>query len=227
MLAPLTSSSIPLSADRSHPTCHHSRIRMYSHILSSNCIRSNRRLCNLSNTTFRPMEPDERSQQQRGPSLAMLALPNGTFLCPTPPGGSMITRRTAPPNDAWRPTVSQHRLQQRPDVHAHGTQLNGIRGASYGDDAENVEQFPIVRLTNGSNVYYARTATGAAPACRRAAHRSLRSSRCEQPAVRHVSVERGRQRHRVDAGVHYPSRVRRYALVGLANGTAVTTPTRS
>ncbi len=39
-----------------------------------------------------------------------------------------------------------------------GTQFNGIsEGASYGDDWQSSTNYPIVRLTSGSNVYYCRT----------------------------------------------------------------------
>lgn len=39
-----------------------------------------------------------------------------------------------------------------------GTQFNGIsEGSEYGDDNQNATNYPLVRLTSGSNVYYART----------------------------------------------------------------------
>lgn len=39
-----------------------------------------------------------------------------------------------------------------------GTQFNGIgQGSAYGDENQNSTNYPLVRLTSGSNVYYART----------------------------------------------------------------------
>ena len=56
-----------------------------------------------------------------------------------------------------KPTITSitQTSQFFPDI---GTQFNGIsQGASYGDDWQMSTNYPIISLTNGSNVYYCRT----------------------------------------------------------------------
>jgi hypothetical protein len=90
----------------------------------------------------------------------MLALPDGNALVfvygdglmEFDPGTSVSTTAAA---DA--PTITNIALNANGSLLLTGTGLNGINaGAAYGDDAQMDSNYPIVRLVNGSNVYYAR-----------------------------------------------------------------------
>jgi hypothetical protein len=89
----------------------------------------------------------------------MLMLPSGQLLMNL--GGNDLWAYT--PNEAanssWLPTISSVKALTGGNFMLKGTQLTGMsEGASYGDDAEMSENYPIVRLTDSSsNVYYART----------------------------------------------------------------------
>jgi autotransporter-associated beta strand protein len=88
----------------------------------------------------------------------MLALPNGHILLTDSttrmydyaPDGSPVT--------TWAPTISSIAYNGGRTYTLTGTNLNGgSEGASYGDDAEMSSNYPLVRLTNGTSVFYART----------------------------------------------------------------------
>jgi hypothetical protein len=89
----------------------------------------------------------------------MLMLPDGTVLYSQQystqyyvytPGGA--------PLPAGKPTISSIKENADGSFHLIGTLLNGIsQGAGYGDDWQMPTNYPIVRLTSGANVYYART----------------------------------------------------------------------
>ncbi len=88
----------------------------------------------------------------------MVDLPNGDVLMSTSSRQLWEYTPTGSPNAAWAPTISSIAFNSGLTYTLTGTQLNGMdEGASYGDDAEMASNYPIVRLTNGSNVYYART----------------------------------------------------------------------
>jgi hypothetical protein len=89
----------------------------------------------------------------------MLVLPTGQILMGnrdnsvvgiyTPDGG---------PDASWRPTIATIVDDGGGVFTLLGTQLNGVsQGASYGDDAEMDTNYPIVRINDGGNVYYARS----------------------------------------------------------------------
>jgi len=105
--------------------------------------------------------PDSGLDSANSPAYAgrMLALPNGQVLLSnfnsrlalyTPDGG---------PDPAWKPAVSGITAQADGSYRVSGTQFNGLsEGASYGDDASQSTNYPLVRLTAGSGVVtYART----------------------------------------------------------------------
>ena len=88
----------------------------------------------------------------------MLGLPDGTVLYADfnsqiysyAPGGAPLA--------AGKPVIATIAQNGNGSFHLTGTQLNGIsQGSCYGDDNQNATNYPIVRLTSGSNVYYART----------------------------------------------------------------------
>ena len=66
---------------------------------------------------------------------------------------------TGGPQASWQPTVTAIVAQSGCNTFTMtGKLFNGIsQGSSYGDDWQNNTNYPIVRLTQGSNVYYART----------------------------------------------------------------------
>ena len=62
------------------------------------------------------------------------------------------------PVASGKPTITSVTPAGTNTYHISGTLFNGIsEGASYGDDWQMNSNYPIVRLTNGSNVYYCRT----------------------------------------------------------------------
>ena len=88
----------------------------------------------------------------------MLILPTGQLLLSTRLNEWVFTPTDAP-IAASAPTISSISLNNDGTYTLTGTQLNGMsEGASYGDDAQMAENYPIVRAhrTTG-NVYYART----------------------------------------------------------------------
>lgn len=57
-----------------------------------------------------------------------------------------------------KPTITGITQTSCTSFQISGTQFNGIsQGASYGDDWQMSTNYPVIRLTNGSNVYYCRT----------------------------------------------------------------------
>jgi uncharacterized repeat protein (TIGR03803 family) len=124
--------------------------------------------------TFTQINAPTGGTTENGSSFqrTMLVLPDGTVLSSRfntqlyvySPGGTPIT--------AAKPAVTSVIPNGDGTFHLTGTQLNGIgEGACYGDDDQNFTNYPIVRLTAGAKVYYARTynwsktsvATGATP----------------------------------------------------------------
>ena len=89
----------------------------------------------------------------------MLDLPDGTVLYASQnsqqyyefnPGGT--------PLSAGKPTINNVIANTCTSFTITGTLFNGItEGAAYGDDWQMSTNYPIVRLTSGTNVYYART----------------------------------------------------------------------
>ncbi len=89
----------------------------------------------------------------------MLDLPDGTVLYSTQ-GSSQYYIYT--PNGialtSGKPTINTITQKTCDSLRLTGTLFNGIsEGAGYGDDWQMATNYPIVRLTNGTNVYYAHT----------------------------------------------------------------------
>ncbi|MBL8828616.1 MAG: cadherin-like domain-containing protein [Planctomycetaceae bacterium] len=103
----------------------------------------------------------------------MLMLPTGQMLYSNSGSLPYVYTPDGAPNPAWAPTISSIVNNGNGTYTLTGTQLNGLsEGASYGDDAEMSENYPLVRLRSETNViYYARTfnwsstgvATGSTP----------------------------------------------------------------
>lgn len=92
----------------------------------------------------------------------MLALPDGTILYAQQnsakyyvytPGGTPLA--------AGKPTIGKINITNTTGSCTYritGTLFNGIsEGAAYGDDEQMATNYPVIRLTLGTNVYYART----------------------------------------------------------------------
>ena len=101
-----------------------------------------------------------------------LNLPDGTVLFSDFTDRIFNYQPDGTPLAAGKPTVTQIDQNVDGSYHLQGLQLNGIsEGTSYGDENQNSSNYPIVRLTSGANVFYARTfnwsstgvATGSTP----------------------------------------------------------------
>lgn len=90
----------------------------------------------------------------------MLALPNGQVLYSNYGAQLYVYSPDVSPAPlaVGKPTINSITANADGSYHLTGTKLNGIsEGASYGDDVQMDTNYPLVRLTSGSNVYYART----------------------------------------------------------------------
>ena len=108
-------------------------------------------------TSLPPQLVSDLSSLQSG-ETRMLILPTGQLLLGTHTQEWVFTP-TDSPLATSAPTISSIALNGDGTYTLAGTQLNGVtEGASYGDDAQMAENYPIVQLTNSSgDVYYART----------------------------------------------------------------------
>jgi subtilisin-like proprotein convertase family protein len=91
-------------------------------------------------------------------TTAMLDLPDGTVLYSHFGADVYVYNPNAAPLAAGKPVVSTITPNCDGSFHLSGTGLNGIsEGAVYGDDLQMNSNYPLVRLVNGTNVYYCRT----------------------------------------------------------------------
>ncbi len=93
-----------------------------------------------------------------------LNLPDGTILYSqvfTPTSSTYyVYTPVGLPNNSWKPTIDANGVTQTNcyDFNITGTLFNGIsQGSAFGDDWQMSTNYPIVRLTSGINVYYAKT----------------------------------------------------------------------
>jgi hypothetical protein len=89
----------------------------------------------------------------------MLDLPDGTVLY-NDQGATRyyVYTPAGTPLAAGKPAISNITPLSCTTYRITGTLFNGIsEGAAYGDDWQMASNYPIVRLTSGTNVYYART----------------------------------------------------------------------
>lgn len=88
----------------------------------------------------------------------MLQLPNGNVLFTD--GGSQlyVYEPDGSPLPSGQPTIYGVSWNPNGSLHVTGTLFNGISiGAAYGDDAQMDSNYPLIRFTSGSTVYYGRT----------------------------------------------------------------------
>ena len=96
---------------------------------------------------------------------SMLVLPSGEVFFAAYDQGSTQTFQMysgGTPDDSWRPVITAGPKSVGPSASysISGKMFNGFsEGASYGDDAQQATNFPIVRITNraSGHVFYART----------------------------------------------------------------------
>ncbi len=89
----------------------------------------------------------------------MLNLPDGKMLVSRQDTDVyFVYTPSGPPLAAGQPTINNITQNGCNNFTITGNLFNGIsEGQSYGDDWQNATNYPIVRLTAGTNVYYART----------------------------------------------------------------------
>ncbi|MBL8765315.1 MAG: immunoglobulin domain-containing protein [Phycisphaerae bacterium] len=88
----------------------------------------------------------------------MLCLPDGSVMYSHMSNTAYIYTPSGSPLPAGKPVITSVTPNGDGSYHLTGTGLNGIsEGASYGDDFQMNTNYPLVRLTSGANVYYART----------------------------------------------------------------------
>ncbi len=89
----------------------------------------------------------------------MLVLPNGQLAYADGMGNLFFYSESGVVNSSWQPTISSITPVSGNKYLLTGTQLNGLsEGASFGDDAQMAENYPLVQLTNSSGkVFYATT----------------------------------------------------------------------
>ncbi len=120
---------------------------------------------NSTNNTYTDVTPspsiiDLSIQNGFGASYVdrMLVLPTGQILLNNGLSQLAVYTPGGIPTPEGKPTISSIYGNSDGSYTLTGTTLNGISaGASYGDDAEMDSNYPIIQLTKGSNVYYART----------------------------------------------------------------------
>ncbi len=90
--------------------------------------------------------------------LAEAALPTGQILITGAGNTAYLFTPDGGPRASWLPTISSVAQNSDGSYTLTGTQLTGLsEGGVYGDDRQESTNFPIVQLTAGSNVYYAKT----------------------------------------------------------------------
>jgi hypothetical protein len=93
-------------------------------------------------------------------SSTMLDLPDGTVLLSDFTSQLYVYQPDGAPLPAGKPAITSITANADGSFHLTGMGLNGIsEGATYGDDFQNNENYPLVRMANNASgfVYYART----------------------------------------------------------------------
>jgi len=92
----------------------------------------------------------------------LLNLPNGQVLCSVNSDNTSQTYHiytpTGPVVAAGKPIVSSVTAVSCTEYMAYGQKFNGIsQGSAFGDENQNDTNYPIIKLTSGTSVYYCRT----------------------------------------------------------------------
>jgi hypothetical protein len=113
-----------------------------------------------ANGTFTPISAPNGSASLNIPAYVtnMLCLPNGQILYSQQGSSQYYVYTPGSQLAANRPVITNISQHLDGTFTLSGNQINGwSEGAGYGDDWQMNTNYPIVRLTNGSSVYYART----------------------------------------------------------------------
>jgi len=111
-----------------------------------------------TNTIAQVPTPPGVDTGRPGYLFQMVALPNGKVLVTGTGTHDYLYTPTSGPQDAWRPVIQSITANANGSYTLTGRQLNGLsQGASYGDEGNAQTNYPLVRLTSGSTVRYART----------------------------------------------------------------------
>jgi hypothetical protein len=114
-----------------------------------------------TNNTFTEVPAPEGGDSINAPlnMTTMLDLPDGTVLfANTDSNRFYVYTPSGTPLAEGKPVIDSIDNSNCPNYKITGKLFNGIsEGAAYGDDWQMSTNYPIVRLTDGSNVYYART----------------------------------------------------------------------
>jgi hypothetical protein len=110
--------------------------------------------CPTNATAGKPFFPAAKISD----GTSMLDLPDGTVLY-NDTGSLYIYTPDGSPLAAGKPVINDVEWNSNGSLHLSGTLFNGIsQGASYGDDAQQDSNYPLVRFTDGSgNVTYGHT----------------------------------------------------------------------
>lgn len=91
-------------------------------------------------------------------NTCLLCLPDGNVLYSDESSQLYVYTPTGSPIAAGKPSISSISWKTGGRLQLRGTKLNGLSaGAAYGDDMQMDSNYPLIRLTGGGNVYYART----------------------------------------------------------------------
>jgi hypothetical protein len=113
----------------------------------------------VANTIARVTTPDD-SNLAANPAygLRMVMLPTGQVHFSDASNQLWLYTPDGAPQPNWLPTIQNIKNMGDGTYLLRGKQINGMdAGAAYGDDAEMDSNYPIVALSSGGNVYYART----------------------------------------------------------------------
>ena len=88
----------------------------------------------------------------------LLDLPDGSVLAAAGRRNYYVYTPVGSAIDAGKPTISSITPTDYKTYQLTGSGFNGIsEGSAFGDEYQNATNYPLVRLTSGSNVYYCRT----------------------------------------------------------------------
>ncbi len=124
-----------------------------------------------SNAIAQVATPPGVDSGRSGYNFQMLALPDGHVLVTGTGTNDFLYTPSSGPQSQWQPAIQSITANSNGTYTVTGRQLNGLsQGDSYGDEGQGQTNYPLVRLTSGTTVRYARTfnhstmafATGAA-----------------------------------------------------------------
>jgi hypothetical protein len=113
-----------------------------------------------TNTIALVAPPLSTANLQGGPAYPtrLLMLPNGQVLLNDASRQMWVYTPAGPIDPTVRPVVNDVTYIGGGVFTLTGLRLNGqSAGSSYGDDAESDQNYPVIRLTNASGTFYART----------------------------------------------------------------------